>query len=109
MKLRSLLLTALLGLGTLAPVSSAKADHCHERTRVTYDCHGCPIYWVYRVVGHEYDGCPRYAWVRSSPPVRYEYREPEHRHYSDSSDYGYRGRSSCDREHHAGLFFSFRR
>ncbi len=84
MKLRSLLLTALLGLGALAPLNTAKADHSCERTRVTYDSHGCPIYWVYTVVDRDCHGCPVYGWVRSSPPSR-RYDDDYRPRYSGSS------------------------
>lgn len=116
MKLRSLLLTALLGLGTLAPINSASAS-C-ERTRVTYDCNGHAIYWVYQVVGYDCHGCPRYSWVRSCPPTRYDRDDDDYgysHHHHDDDDYGYRSspRSHCDsggyRGSRAGFFFGFGR
>ena len=99
MKLRTLLFTAILGLGALAPVTSANAGHTScERTRVTYDDCGRPVYWVYRVVGYCHDGCPRYAWVRTAPPCdRESYGGGYsggygHSHgYSRHSDSSYRG------------------
>lgn len=95
MKLRTLLFTAILGLGALAPVTSANAGHTScERTRVTYDDCGRPIYWVYRVVDYCHDGSPRYAWVRTSPRHDRGYSGRGHGHdhgYSRHSDYSYRG------------------
>ena len=114
MKLRTLLLTSLLGLGALTPLNTAKADHACERTRVTYDCHGAPTYWAYRIVSRDCRGCPVYAWVRTCPPVRrYEddyrprYSGPSYRpDYSDrcnsSRSYSYGGDRS-------GFSFSYRR
>lgn len=66
MKLRTLLFTVLLGLGVLAPVTSAKAEHYSNRTRVTYDHCGRPVYWEYRYVGRDCHGYPKYRWVQVS-------------------------------------------
>jgi hypothetical protein len=93
MKLRTLLLSSLLGLGALAPLNTAKADHYCERTRVTYDCHGCPTYWAYRMVDRDCHGCPIYSWVRTSPPVRH-YEEDHRPRYSGSSYHSDRCSSS---------------
>lgn len=93
MKLRTLFLTALVALGSLAPVTNAKADHC-ERTRVTYDSCGRAIYWAYRVVGYDCHGCPIYSWVRTGCSA-----PREERHEESRGGYGgdYRGRSDYGR------------
>jgi hypothetical protein len=114
MKLRSLLLTALLGLGALAPLNTAKADHSCERTRVTYDSHGCPTYWVYTVVDRDCHGRPIYGWVRSSPPARrYDDYRPSYSGGHSSGGYssgGYSRSSGCDSgRSRSGFYFSFGR
>ncbi len=119
MKLRSLLLTALLGLGTLAPLNFAKADH--ESTRVTYDSRGCPTYWALHVGGYDCHGRPIYNWVRTNPPApRYDYDDYRPRYsssyhsYDDdrprySSSYHNHDDDRCHSGSRSGFFFHFGR
>jgi hypothetical protein len=66
MKLFSLLFAALVGTAVLAPVTASADSRCGERTRVTYDRCGNPIFWVYTFAGRDCHGCPIFRWVIQS-------------------------------------------
>ena len=102
MKLFSLLCAAFVSLATLAPTTAGAGHDRGERTRVSYDDCGRPIYWTYTCVGHDNCGRPVYRWVQASRGG-YSGRDSytggyEHGGYSGGYDRGgYRGgRDSCD-------------
>ena len=66
MKLFSLLCAAFVSLATLAPTTASAGHDSGERTRVTYDHCGRPIYWTYTCVGHDHCGRSIYRWVQTS-------------------------------------------
>jgi len=65
MKLFSLLFAALVGTAVLTP-ATASAQSCGQRTRVTYDRCGNPIFWVYTFAGRDCHGRPVFRWVVQS-------------------------------------------
>lgn len=84
MKLFSLLFAAIVGTAVLSPATADARPYCGERTRVTYDRCGTPVYWSYVMVGRDCHGCPVYRWVVQSRG---------HRHHGGYArgGYGYRG------------------
>lgn len=66
MKLSSILCAAFVSLATLTPTTASAGHDSSERTRVTYDHCGRPIYWTYTCVAHDHCGRPVYRWVQSS-------------------------------------------
>ena len=116
MKLFSLLCAAFVTVATLTP-TTAKAGHDGgERTRVSYDSCGRPIYWTYTCVGHDHCGRPVYQWVQTSRGGYSGYRgdsgygrggyDRGDRGGYDRSGYG-RGRGdSCDRGRGISFYWS---
>lgn len=66
MKLFSLLCAAFVSLAALAPTTASAGHDRGERTRVSYDHCGRPIYWTYSCVGRDHCGRPVYRWVQTS-------------------------------------------
>ena len=66
MKLSSLLCAAVVSLAALAPVTASAGHEYGERTRVTYDRCGNPVFWTYTCVGHDRCGRPIFRWVQQS-------------------------------------------
>jgi hypothetical protein len=66
MKLFSLLFAAIVGTAVLAPATADARPYCGERTRVTYERCGTPVYWVYTFAGRDCHGRPIYRWVVQS-------------------------------------------
>jgi hypothetical protein len=103
MKLFSLLFAALVGTAVLTPVTASANPYGGERTRVSYDRCGNPVFWVYTFVGRDCHGCPIYRWVvQSCGPGRGEYNRPDYGHGNDygRGGYGHGGYGqggSCDR------------
>ena len=66
MKLFSLLCAAFVSLAALTPTTASAGHDRGERTRVSYDHCGRPIYWTYSCVGRDHCGRPVYRWVQTS-------------------------------------------
>ena len=66
MKLFSLLCAAFVTVATLTPTTARAGHDSGERTRVTYDNCGRPIYWIYTCVGEDSCGRTIYRWVQAS-------------------------------------------
>ncbi len=67
MKLFSLICAAFVSLAALAPTTASASPHNgSERTRVTYDRCGQPIFWTYTCVGRDHCGRPVFQWVQQS-------------------------------------------
>ena len=67
MKLFSLLGAAFFSLATLAPTTASAGHECGgERTRVTYDRCGNPVFWSYTFVGRDHCGRPVFQWIQQS-------------------------------------------
>lgn len=93
MKLFSLLFAAIVSASVLTPATADARPHCGtgERTRVTYERCGTPVYWVYTYVGRDCHGRPIYRWVVQSRGYRGGY---DRGHGHGGYDHGYsRGRT----------------
>jgi hypothetical protein len=91
MKLFSLLFAAIVGTAVLAPATADARPYHGERTRVTYERCGTPVYWAYAYAGRDYYGRPIYRWV-----VKYRGHRSHggyHRGGYGHRDYGHRGYS----------------
>lgn len=110
MKLFSLLCAAFVSLAALAPTTASAGHDRGERTRVSYDHCGRPIYWTYSCVGRDHCGRPVYRWVQTS---RGGYRDrgydSPHGYTGGYSRGGY-GRDRCDYDRgRSGISFHWSR
>ena len=101
MKLFSLLCAAFVSLAALTPTTASAGHDRGERTRVSYDHCGRPIYWTYSCVGRDHCGRPVYRWVQTSRGGYGDGGYSGHGGgYGDGGGYGhggYRGeRDRCD-------------